>query len=568
MSTDIKLTSLLCKGYFPKELPPVFTTHDFGTHSLSIIEEWRTNKLFKTLTVQRKIGGRKCQMRGCYTYDLPNAEIEIISKPKKGFERRNIHITHPLPQALLAFEMSKHWGSIQKWLMRQTYSLDEIHISSQYERSIKGIDFALHRAKKEFLEATTDWLVKTDITRFYPSIYTHSITWAAYGKIRVKKNVNIYKGSLADRLDILVRNCNRNQTVGIPIGPETSRILAEIISARIDLDFQEKNGDISANSVDRLQDDWLVGVESLEKAEHILSTISATYHAYGLEINGSKTSIRHVLAVPDPSWISELGAFLSHTPVPPRGNCLREFLSLSLRLQSQNPSESVINYVLTIIESTDIGENDIETVESFLLKSAVLSPLSMDSICRVIINIHYRTQKLSVRRIRDRFITLAERNLEKGHIYEVIWLVYAIRGLKQSINSKRFADMIEDVHGSALPLVLLDMKSRGCFLHPLPKDQWESQINDERVKSDWIWLLAYEGIRRGWLLDKKKVLEKPLFKAMHSRNVVFYDPARNVKKSERIIAAKRQMRKIQTKRIREFILKSRGFNLVPPPDVY
>lgn len=35
--------------------------------------------------------------RNAYTYILRDAEAEIISKPKKGYERRNIHITHPIP---------------------------------------------------------------------------------------------------------------------------------------------------------------------------------------------------------------------------------------------------------------------------------------------------------------------------------------------------------------------------------------------------------------------------------------------------------------------------------------
>ena len=110
-------------------------------------------------------------------------------------------------------------------------------VSDTDSRAIKGINFALHRAKKGYLEATADWLVKTDISRFYPSIYTHSIPWAAYGKERVKAGLDFYKGSFADRLDLLVRSCNRNQTIRLPIGPETSRIIAEIISSRIDSEF-------------------------------------------------------------------------------------------------------------------------------------------------------------------------------------------------------------------------------------------------------------------------------------------------------------------------------------------
>jgi hypothetical protein len=216
-------------------------------------------------------------------------------------------------------------------------------------------------------------LVKTDLSRFYPTIYTHSIAWAAYGKERVKSNLKLYQGSLADRLDILVRTCNRNQTIGIPIGPETSRIIAEVISARIDAGFQGFMPDIPNDRVDRLQDDWFVGVSSLEHAERVLSSIAAIYRNYGLEINGNKTSIDHIIAASGTSWISEIGAFLSHDAGPIRAARLRELLSLSLRLQSDFPNEPVVNYVLSIVEAQHAASQDVEILESFLLKAAVIA---------------------------------------------------------------------------------------------------------------------------------------------------------------------------------------------------
>jgi hypothetical protein len=39
--------TLLSKGYFPKELPSVFTTDDFGRLSAEILEDWEKAKLFK-----------------------------------------------------------------------------------------------------------------------------------------------------------------------------------------------------------------------------------------------------------------------------------------------------------------------------------------------------------------------------------------------------------------------------------------------------------------------------------------------------------------------------------------
>ncbi len=205
--------ALLSKGYFPRELPPVFTTENFGQHSAAIISDWQDQAVFNIIS--KSLGKTPCKKkrRNAYTYKITSAEAEIISKAKRGYERRNIHITHPVPQALLASELADNWPKVQKWLSRQEFSEDEIRVSSEHERAIKGINSALHRVKTTYLEATSDWLVKTDITRFYPSIYTHSIPWAAYGKENVKQRMGYYKGSLADRLDVLVR-CPRSALMG------------------------------------------------------------------------------------------------------------------------------------------------------------------------------------------------------------------------------------------------------------------------------------------------------------------------------------------------------------------
>ena len=378
MSYQKRLSTILARGYFPGELPPVFSTSTFGQHVNEILDDWDTKQVFHRKSGD-KVPSTRAFKRGAYTYTVPHADIEIISKPKRGYERRNIHITHPIPQALLSYELAKHWKSVQKWLTRQVFSLDEICVSDRYERALKGINFRAHRAKKAHLTATSDWIIKTDISRFYPTIYTHSISWAAYGKERVKDNLKLYQGALADRLDILVRACNRNQTIGVPIGPDTSRIIAEVISSRIDSEFQRREPTIPMELVDRRQDDWLIGVTTLEKAEAVLATITAIYRDFGLEINGNKTSIDRIIAASDAAWISEIEAFLSHRTGPIRASRLRELLSLGLRMQSQNPNEPVINYILSIIEAQNVTSGDIEVVESFLLKSAVLAPISMKS---------------------------------------------------------------------------------------------------------------------------------------------------------------------------------------------
>ncbi|MET3484371.1 RNA-directed DNA polymerase [Methylobacterium sp. 1973] len=550
------LSSMLSKGYFPKELPQAFTSESFGQNAFSIIEAWRTSEVFQTKPAG-KVPGTAKKKSSSFNYELAHADMEVISKPKRGYERRDIHLTHPIPQALLTYEIANNWRSIQKWLGRQKFSIDKIKVSENYPRSIKGIQYSVHLAKKGHIEAVSNWIVKTDISRFYSTIYTHSIPWAAYGKESVKSNLRMYQGSLADRLDALVRASNRNQTVGIPVGPETSRVISEIISSRIDDNFGSLVSGVEEGRVDRLQDDWLVGADTFEQAENVLSVITKVYREFGLEINGSKTTVNRMIAISGGEWISEINAFLSHRSGAIKGSRLREFLSLTLRLQAKYPYESVTSYTLTIIESQRIFSADVEIVEAFLLKAAVISPISMDRICRIIINLQFTSHNVSTSRIGKRFERLAEIAMVNGSTYEAIWLLYTLRGLRIRLNSRIIVDHIENYASSVVALILLDMQSKGLCARALPKDEWISRHDKQDILTSWSWLLMYEGIRLGWIQDRKALMNEPFFREMSNHNVYFYDQTKNVRNSRSVIKNNVRQRKIASAEVSTFLRKIR-----------
>src|SRR5690606_2383826 len=109
-------------------------------------------------------------------------------------------------------------------------------IDTKNERAI--IQFSkFNEFKENCLMSSFDtfYELKTDISKYYPSIYTHSIPWAIHTKAFAKVNQgNSHYGNL---LDECIRNTQNGQTNGIVIGTDTSRILAEILGCYIDDEF-------------------------------------------------------------------------------------------------------------------------------------------------------------------------------------------------------------------------------------------------------------------------------------------------------------------------------------------
>jgi len=135
-------------------------------------------------------------------------------------------------------------------------------------------------------------LLRFDIAKCFDSIYTHSISWAVKDKSFSKANTN--KKSFEDDFDKLMMKSNFNETNGILIGSEVSRIFAEIILQKIDLETIEKlnlkNLHFGADyAVRRYVDDYFVFTKDEKIGKEILKAFQEELAKYKLHINESKT---------------------------------------------------------------------------------------------------------------------------------------------------------------------------------------------------------------------------------------------------------------------------------------
>jgi hypothetical protein len=127
------------------------------------------------------------------------------------------------------------------------------------------------------------------------------------------------------------------------------------------------------------------------------------------------------------------------------------------------------------------------------------------------------------------------------------------------LKSKEIIELVAVSPGSVLPIILLDMKHSGLVPAKLPINMWEDMITEETIRADWRWLLGYEGIRHGWLTDKKGVAKGAFFKPMFDRNVVFYDPRKNVGNSRRVSKLRTVRARRESLEVVRFLQFVRGF---------
>lgn len=131
-----------------------------------------------------------------------------------------------------------------------------------------------------------------DISKCFDSIYTHSIAWATKGKFLSKSSKS--KDTFESMFDRLMQRSNFNETNGIIIGNETSRIFAEIILQDVDKRIKNSLSDLNIiESVDyeirRYVDDYFIFASSIENCQKVLNSIEDNLRSYKLFINKQKT---------------------------------------------------------------------------------------------------------------------------------------------------------------------------------------------------------------------------------------------------------------------------------------
>lgn len=136
-------------------------------------------------------------------------------------------------------------------------------------------------------------VVTTDIADCYPSIYTHSLSWALHGNIiaKSKKNDNQLLGNVIDKK---IQNMQNGQTNGIPQGPIIMDFLAELILAYADCilyNCLRRNKELKSSfKILRYRDDYKIFVNSKFDGELIIKELSKILLKLNLKLNSSKTN--------------------------------------------------------------------------------------------------------------------------------------------------------------------------------------------------------------------------------------------------------------------------------------
>ncbi|WHY72378.1 RNA-directed DNA polymerase [Fictibacillus enclensis] len=506
MSGDKQIAKkILSSGYFASQIPGEFK-------STSLCESLDNLDLTKS-RLSKEVLNKWCKL------------IDF-SIPKTENFRRVLSIPHPLHYILLARLIEDNWDGLEVHFSKSEFSLTtpqiyESSIEPKYKMSEK-INRRLHNL------VFKRYILQADITRYYPSIYTHSIPWALHTKevAKAKQRDDSYYGNVIDRL---IRNMQDGQTIGIPIGPVASFIIQEIVGTKIDEDFKSEYGDGLVGY--RYTDDMEYYFSSSEEAERALNILNKILKNYGLDLNISKTKVIKIPQALESEWLyyfqkykfrgskkdKRQSIYLQHTDI-------KEFFSKAFKYKIQLEEKGILNYAVKVLRGVVIHKENWDIFESLLLQSILVDSTIMPTVFETIEGYKYRGYPLNYERIKKFINILIKDNVELRNDFEVSWALSFAAKLSIPIEEDVSKFLLKN-DNAIINILVMILNSKNLLKGTLDFSYYESLLTEESLY-DSNWLFYYQCCIYGWLgqdKNNKHFKDDKFFQQLLNNNISFVD---------------------------------------------
>ncbi|STD92064.1 Reverse transcriptase (RNA-dependent DNA polymerase) [Escherichia coli] len=192
------------------------------------------------------------------------ATWEIITEKFKSFESNDLFTCSSIP--VRKDNSSNIAASVMNWW--EDFEQKSLALALEYE-----------------------FMFSTDISNFYPSIYTHSFEWVFISKEEAKKKKS--KNNPGGLIDSHIQMMMNNQTNGIPLGSTLMDTFAELILGQIDIELRKKTNELKIINykVVRYRDDYRIFSNSKDDLDIISKCLVNVLGDFGLDLNSKKTEL-------------------------------------------------------------------------------------------------------------------------------------------------------------------------------------------------------------------------------------------------------------------------------------
>ena len=494
--------NLLRSEVFPAELPPSFGTETLAACANEAIIE--ANSINQKCSIPLKYSGYKSEGA-----------------------RRKFAIPNPYHYCKAVDLIVSKEAEIGAILKKSSYSLTapiEKQVKSHQAYAKKSGSIADTKEEIEKQYKDNRYEIRLDISSFFDSIYTHSISWAIHGIAVAKRRMND-SSLLGNQLDKYVRAMNYNQTNGILVGNAVSRIIAEIILCTIDEAVQKKFPEITCR---RFVDDYYIYTRDSGRIQEIISFIRSGLAQYELSFNENKLQINESPFLYGKPWVEEIKQYMHLQP--------DVFLSKVIMEYNAHKDITIVKYGLKVIGQCKYTHKNWPAMQSRIINLWVRFPSLSD---RIFPLLWMNKDKIKNNVLKKAIYSVIEESLLLNREQELVWAVWYAKVFEVTLSQPYVTAVLKSSCDVAIIIMLDYIYKHGLQSTPKIKAQLlalHNKLANEDIGDSgspnqlmWTahWLLAYEADRNGWLNVHGQVFNyaqnNPFFNKLLAKNVKFYD---------------------------------------------
>lgn len=353
ISSDELYEGLLSYGLFAEKLPHMFTAVPFFNYCKAASDSFETGRNeYITFRIMRNI-------------NIP----------------RLMGIPNPFKYQRLCAELRDNWDKIRDHFRKQTagqnYRVSQIHIRKEHnEKRIFEMNYKNWRVdgtpELDLLmhdKGISRFLVQSDISTCFSSIYTHSIPWALEGKEKAKQTK--HNGTTwYNRIDHACSDMRNGETHGLLVGPHASNLLSEIILTVVDKKLYGKGYRYIRNI-----DDYDCYVGSQDEAQRFLRDLESALCEFDLSLNHKKTKVVELPIGIEKTWKHQL------SDLPKVGESglveypqVNTFIDTALMLATETGNLAIINYAIKKLKNARLSNNGKKLAAKRLMHMAAMYP--------------------------------------------------------------------------------------------------------------------------------------------------------------------------------------------------
>ncbi|MCS6933634.1 MAG: RNA-directed DNA polymerase [Chitinophagales bacterium] len=294
--TDVRQFFLKAESYFNFDLPKYFVFENLLQAVSNYISGQELSTFYSTYT------NSQGQTKRHSPATFEDVNYKFLNNKDGKFAWRLLQLIHPALYISLVNKITEqaNWNLIVNRFAQfqdnpkiRCYSIP-LRSDDQQSDKATSISQWWHEIEQQSLELALkyEYVLHTDISDCYGSIYTHSIPWAIHTK-SVAKAHRRDQNLIGNIIDKHLQEMAFGQTNGIPQGSVLMDFIAEIVLGYADLKLSRRieQHNLQDYEIIRYRDDYRIFSNNPQTVEHIAKLLTEILFELGMRLNAQKTIV-------------------------------------------------------------------------------------------------------------------------------------------------------------------------------------------------------------------------------------------------------------------------------------